>query len=31
MKIYISSASKKLSGIDRAFEKAYLEGKYNAD
>ena len=31
MKIYISSASKKLSGIDRAFEKAYLEGKYTAE
>ena len=31
MKIYITASSNKLSGIDRAFEIAYLDGKYTKE
>lgn len=31
MKIYISASSNKLYGIDRAFEIAYLDGKYTKE
>lgn len=31
MKIYVTASSNKLSGIDRAFETAYLDGKYTKE